>query len=198
MPPNHSDETILSMLRQKGEEEQGFRLLTAKYGHSLYRHIRRTVIAHEDAEDVLQETMIQIFCHLETFKGEAAQLKAWIFRIATNEALMHLRRQTRFYESIDDVNPQLLARLQSEDTRSADDVERLLQEALLNLPTQQRMVFNMRYFEDLSYQEISEITGKNIGTLKTNYHYATERVKQFITENHDAQQTTSGVLRGEF
>ena len=122
------------MLRQKGEEEQGFRLLTAKYGHSLYRHIRRTVIAHDDAEDVLQETMIQIFCHLETFKGEAAQLKAWIFRIATNEALMHLRRQTRFYESIDDVNPQLLARLQSEDTRSADDVERLLQEALLTSP----------------------------------------------------------------
>lgn len=187
MPPNHSDESILSMLRRKGEEEQAFRLLTAKYGPSLYGHIRRTVIAHDDAEDVLQETMIRIFCHLGTFKGEASQLKAWIFRIATNEALMHLRRQTRLFERIDNVNPLLLARLQSEDTRSADDAERLLQEALLKLPTQQRIVFNMRYFDDLSYQEISEITGKNIGTLKTNYHYATARLKQFISENHDTQ-----------
>lgn len=185
MPYSNNDSEILAMLRDKGQQEQGFRLLTATYGERLYWHIRRMVVGHDDAEDVLQETLIQIYSNSAAFKGEATQLKAWIFRIAVNEALMHLRRQTCFFQSIDDVSPQLLAKLQAEDTRSADDTERLLQEALLKLPTQQRMAFNMRYFDELSYQEMSEITGKNIGTLKTNYHYAVERVKQFFCEHHD-------------
>ncbi len=185
MPNSNTDDNLLKMLCCKGEEEKGFRLLTATYGEALYRHIRRVVIGHDDAEDVLQETFIQIYTHLTSFKGDATQLKAWIFKIALNEALMYLRRQTKFFQSIDDVNPILLSKIQSEDTRSADDAERLLQEALLKLPTQQRIVFNLRYFDAMNYQQISEITGKNIGTLKTNYHYAVERVKQFITENHD-------------
>lgn len=179
------DQKILSMIRDSSMKENGFRLLTKTYGERLYWHIRRVVIGHDDAEDVLQETFIQIFTKSDSFKGNAEQLAAWIYRIALNEALMHLRQQTHFFQSIDDVNPILISKLQAEDTQDGNKAERLLQEALLQLPTVQRMTFNMRYYDGMSYQQMSEVTGKSIGTLKTNFHYATERIKVYIKEHNE-------------
>ena len=173
------DQKILSMIRDSSMKENGFRLLTKTYGERLYWHIRRVVIGHDDAEDVLQETFIQIFTKSDSFKCNAEQLAAWL-----NEALTPLSQQTPFFQSIDDVNPILISKLQAEDTQDGNEAERLLQEALLQLPTVQRMTFNMRYYDGMSYQQMSEVTGKSIGTLKTNFHYATERIKVYIKEHN--------------
>ena len=177
--PDATQEQLRQMLASPQERERGFRLLTKQYGETLYWHIRRIVVSHDDAEDALQETFIKIFSCIDSFKGEG-QLSSWMYRIATNEALNLLRRQTRFFQSIDSLAPTLTSRLQAETSLDSNAAEVLFQKALLTLPTQQRIAFNLRYYDELSYDEIARITGKSAGTLKANYHYAVEKVKNYI------------------
>ena len=172
----------MEMLTTPDQRERGFRLLMQQYGEQLYWHIRRIVVGHDDAEDVLQETSIKIFSSIQSFKGEGT-LAGWMYRIATNEALHHLRRQTSIFQSIDALGPALTNRLEAETPTDGNRTEQLFQKALLTLPTQQRIAFNLRYYDELSYDEIARITGKNVGTLKTNYHFATERIKKYIKEH---------------
>lgn len=177
--PDATQEQLRQMLASPQERERGFRLLTKQYGETLYWHIRRIVVSHDDAEDALQETFIKIFSSINSFKGEG-QLSSWMYRIATNEALNLLRRQTHFFQSIDSLAPTLTSRLQAETSLDSNAAEVLFQKALLTLPTQQRIAFNLRYYDELSYDEIARITGKSAGTLKANYHYAVEKVKNYI------------------
>lgn len=176
-----SEQQLLEMLSDPQQREQGFRQLMRQYGEALYWHIRRIVVGHDDAEDVLQETSIKIFSSIDSFKGEG-KLTAWMYRVATNEALSHLRRQTRLFQSIDDLSDKLVNKMEAETPADGDQTELMFQRALLTLPTQQRIAFNLRYYDELSYDEIARITGKNVGTLKTNYHYATERIKEYIKQ----------------
>ncbi len=180
--PDATQEQLRQMLASPQERERGFRLLTKQYGETLYWHIRRIVVSHDDAEDALQETFIKIFSSIDSFKGEG-QLSSWMYRIATNEALNLLRRQTHFFQSIDSLAPTLTSRLQAETSLDSNAAEVLFQKALLTLPTQQRIAFNLRYYDELSYDEIARITGKSAGTLKANYHYAVEKVKNY-TKTH--------------
>ena len=170
---------LLAMLSDPVQREQGFRQLMKQYGETLYWHIRRIVVSHNDAEDVLQETSIKIFTSIDSFKGDG-KLTTWIYRIATNEALQHLRRQTHLFQSIDALGPALANRLTTETALDSDSGEVLFQKALLTLPTQQRVAFNLRYYDELNYDEIARITGKNVNTLKANYHFATEKIKKYI------------------
>lgn len=172
------DSTILALLRQPNQWEQGFRLLMKKYGESVYWHVRRIVVSHDDAEDVLQETAISIYKSINQFAGNEKQLKPWLYKIATNESLSLLRSRTHFFQSIDDLNPMLLDTLVSENRVNMDEAEYLMQKKLLALSTQQRIVFNMRYYDDMSYEEIAKVTGKKIGTLKTNYHFAKTKIEE--------------------
>ncbi len=172
---------LVALLKDPQRKERGFRLLTQQYGKTLYWHIRRIVVAHEDAEDALQETLIKIYSSIESYKGDG-QLTSWMYRIATNEALTLLRRQTHFFQSIDSLGDTLAGKLQSETALDGDAAEVLFQKALLTLPTQQRIAFNMRYYDELSYEEIARVTGKSTGTLKANYHYAVEKVKNYLKQ----------------
>lgn len=158
-------------------------MLMQQYGEKLYWHIRRIVIGHEDAEDVMQESALQIYKNIGRFKGDASQLRSWLYRIATNEALQLLRSHTHFFQSIDDLGSELKEKLQTENDAGEAKAEYLLQEALLRLPTQQRLVFNLRYFDDMSYEDIARVTGKRVGTLKVNYHYAKEKIEEYL-KNH--------------
>ena len=176
------DNALQQMLRDPGRRDEGFRALMRQYGPRLYWHIRRIVVGHDEAEDVLQETCIKVLDKIGTFKGDGS-LSMWLYRIATNESLQHLRRQTRLFQSIDSLSGQLTAKLQAESPLDGDDLEMLFQQALLTLPTQQRIAFNLRYYEEMSYDEIARVTGKSVPSLKTNYHYATQRVKEFIKEH---------------
>lgn len=170
------------MLVGSSQREEGFRILMKEYGHALYWHIRRIVIGHDDAEDVLQETCIKVFNNIHTYRGDGS-LATWLYRIATNEALQHLRRQTHLFQHIDSLSDTLVEKLQAEVPLDGNELEIMLQKALLTLPTQQRIAFNLRYYDELSYEDIAAITGKTVQTLKTNYHYATQRIKNYIKEH---------------
>lgn len=177
------DTSLLHALRNPDTRDHGFRMLMKQYGEKLYWHVRRIVIGHEDAEDVLQDSILQIYNNIHRFSGDASQLRSWIYRIATNEALQMLRRHTHLFQSIDDLRPELIERLRAEVSVEASQPEYLLQEALLRLPTQQRLVFNMRYFDEMPYEDIAKVTGKRVGTLKTNYHFAKTKIEEYL-KNH--------------
>lgn len=178
-----TDDILLQqMLLDPSQREEGFRKLMSQYGRTIYWHIRRIVVGHEDAEDVFQETCIKVLSSISSYRGNGS-LSTWLYRVATNEALQHLRRQTHLFQSIDSLGDTLTERLRAEATLHEDEAATILQNALLTLPTQQRIAFNLRYYDELSYEDIAHITGKSINTLKTNYHYAFEKVKSYIKEH---------------
>ena len=148
--------------------EQGFRLLVEKFKSPMYWHIRRMVVSHEDAEDVLQETFIKVFRYLDDFRYECS-FSTWLYRIATNECIRFLnhRKEQTGSEYVDYDNA----------------MEVKFQQALLTLPEKQRLVFNLRYYDELKYEEISQITDTKVETLKANYHFAKEKIKKFMINN---------------
>lgn len=176
------DSALQEMLHDPARRNQGFRMLMKQYGQALYWHIRRIVVGHDDAEDVMQETCIRVLNGIVSFKGDGP-LVTWLYRIATNEALQHLRRQKHLFQSLDSLSDTLTAKLQAESSLDGNEAVVLFQQALLALPMQQRIAFNLRYYDELSYEEIARITGKSVNTLKTNYHYAIQRVKNYMTEH---------------
>jgi RNA polymerase sigma-70 factor (ECF subfamily) len=136
-------------------------------------------VDHDDAEDVLQETCIQVYRKIDQLKDKD-QLLPWMYKIATRESLNILRHHTGLFRSLDGIGSSLERKLTTEYSPDADAAELLLQQALLKLPTQQRLTFCMRYYDDLSYEEIASITGKRVGTLKVNYFYATNKIKSYL------------------
>lgn len=155
--------------------------LIERYQQPLYWHIRRMVVSHEDAQDVLQNTFIQVHLHLSELR-DPAQERAWIYRIATNEALLWLRNKKEFLSLEDeDAGPLLRSLATDPYVENSDRLVVLMQEAVLRLPTMQRTVFNLRYYDELPYEEIASITGSSISAAKTNYHYAKERISNYVT-----------------
>lgn len=163
--------------------EKGFRMLVEKYQSSIYWHIRRMVISHEDAEDVLQETFIRIFRYLNEFRAESS-LSTWIYRIATNECYRFLDKKKETTVSTEEVQADLMNKLMASEYVDYDnEMEVKFQQALLTLPEKQRLVFNLRYYDELSYEDISRITDTKVDTLKANYHFAKEKIKKYMINN---------------
>lgn len=177
-----TDERLVDLLLDDRRVSEGLRLLMKKYGEPLYWHIRRMVVTHDDAEDALQETMINVFKYRDTYSKEYS-LSAWLYKIATNEALKQLKRNAGFFQSVDDLGDSLKDSVRAEADVNADETLILLQEAIALLPAKQKLVFNLRYYDDKSYEEIAQILGDNVGNLKTNYHYAQTKVKEYIKEH---------------
>lgn len=139
------------------------------------------VIDHDDADDITQEVFIKIHKAIDTFR-EDSQLFTWIYRIATNECLNFLnKKRRRFFLPIEDIGAQLSAKIDSTDMISGDEIQKKLQKALLQLPDKQRLVFNMKYFEDLSYEDIATITRTSVGALKASYHHAVKKIEDYLT-----------------
>lgn len=157
--------------------------VTELYGKRLYWHIRRIVVSHDDAEDALQETFLKIYDKAGSFRGDGKSLFPWCYRIATNEALQLLRRRAHLFQSLDSVSTELSGKLAEECAPDADRMSVLFQHAVLLLSTQQRIVFNLRYYDELTYAEISKITGKSENSLRTNYSYAVDKIKEYLKEN---------------
>ena len=172
---------MIAQLRSNAVE--AFDRLIEQYGDRLYWHIRRVVVNHEDAEDVLQETFAKAYTSIADFRGDSeSSLTAWLYRIATNIAINVLRRRKKWaFSSLDSVRGDLLATFEHEIDPSADEIVVRLQKAILALPTKQRLVFNMRYYDELSFEQISQATGDSVSTLKTNYHYAVKRIKEQVS-----------------
>jgi len=177
-----SDESIARLLCDDNHVEEAMRLIMKKYGEQLYWHIRRMVVAHDDAEDCLQETMINVYKYRSTYSNEYP-LSSWLYKIATNESLKLLKNKAGFTMSVDDLGDSLKDSVREEASPDADETLILLQEAIALLPAKQKMVFNLRYYDDKSYEEIHQIVGDSVNTLKTNYHYAVQKIKEYILEH---------------
>ena len=155
----------------------------ASYGERLYWHIRRLVVSHDDAEDALQETFLKIYTKAASFRGDESSLAAWFYRIATNEALQMLRKRIRLFQRVDSLSDTLAEEVVAESAPDADRASVLFQKALMQLTTQQRIAFNLRYYDELPYDQIARITGRSEGSLRTNYHYAVDKIKKYMEEN---------------
>jgi RNA polymerase sigma factor (sigma-70 family) len=143
--------------------------------------VRKMVIDHDDSNDITQDVFLKAWTALEKFRGDS-QLYTWLYRIATNEAINFLnKKRKRFFIPINDVEAELSDKLESDPLVSGDDIQLKLQKALLKLPEKQRLVFNLKYFEELSYEDISEITGTSVGALKASYHFATKKIEEFLS-----------------
>ena len=161
-----------------GRREESFRGIVDAYTERLYWHVRRFLCSHEDTNDLLQDIFIKIWTALDSFRGES-RLYTWVYRIATNEVLNHLRKQKfRALISLDSASGVLERKIDEDTYFNGDELQRELHKAIQRLPEKQRIVFNLRYFDEMKYEEISEITGTSVGALKASYHHAYTKVKE--------------------
>jgi len=176
------DKDLLLKIRNPETRSYGFNLLVRAYQQRVYWHVRKMVIDHDDADDLTQEVFIKVHKAIENFR-EDSQLFTWIYRIATNECLTFLnKKRRRFFLPLEDVGKELASKLDSSSDISGEDIQKRLQKAILKLPDKQRLVFNMKYFDDLSYEDIAEITKTSVGALKASFHHAVKKVEDYLTE----------------
>ena len=170
---------ILKLLGDVTTYKQGFALLVGQYSEPLYWKIRHIVLDHDDANDVLQNTFLKAWNNLARFEGRASLL-TWLYRIAYNEALDFLRRQKKFCTMEESLDEPLVERLMADEYFNGDETQAQLQAAVAELPEVQRMVFTMRYFEEMKYSQISQILGTSEGALKASYHLAVKKIVDYF------------------
>ncbi|NSL88898.1 RNA polymerase sigma factor [Chitinophaga solisilvae] len=183
MAVTQDDKALLALYRIPASREEGFTLIIRKYQERLYWHIRRLVIAHDDANDVLQNVFIKVWKNLENFR-EDAQLYTWLYKIATNESLTFLEQQKRKQAvSLSDVEDGLSNKLRADSQFDPNKLEWKLQKAILQLPEKQRIVFNLRYYDEMPYEEMSRVLDTSEGALKASYHHAVKKIEEYIKSN---------------
>jgi len=174
------DTTLLAAFAIEATRERAFTLLLKRYSERLYWHIRRMVVSHDDADDVLQNVSVKIWRGLSNFR-EDASLYTWMYRIATNEAISFIElRKKRATQTLDQSESTLSNRLVAEKGFDERKLEWKLQQAIHSLPTKQQLVFNLRYFDEMPYEEMAGITDTSVGALKASYHHAVKKIEQFI------------------
>jgi len=174
--------TFIEELKDPKTQEKAYRELITLYKERLYWHIRKIVISHEDADDILQNTFIKVFKNIEKFKGDS-KLYSWMYRIATNESITHLNKSAKL-NRIDNetLQNQLVEKLEADVYFDGDEIQLKLQKALAKLPQKQQLVFNMKYFDNMKYDDISEILETSVGALKASYHHARKKIEAFLIE----------------
>lgn len=174
---------LIDDLRGTATRAEAFDRMVAACIRPLYWHARRLVVVHEDAEDVVQETFIRAYDRIGAFRGDEQTLRAWLYRIATNTAISLIRRRKRgLFTSLDDASRELCSRVAETCGPDADRTLVRFQQAVLELPLKQRLVFNLRYYDELPYAQIACILGQREQTLKVNYHFAVEKLKQKLQQ----------------
>jgi RNA polymerase sigma-70 factor (ECF subfamily) len=175
-----TDQQLLEQIRSPFSRELGFRQLIETYQKRVYQVIRRMVLIHEDADDLTQNTFIKAYRYLDKFEGNSS-IFTWLYRIATNETLTFLeKKKKRFAFSLDDHQEKLESYIDQPGNLNGDQIQIRLQKALLKLPEKQRLVFHLKYQEELTYEQMSEITGTSTGALKASYHHAVKKIEQFV------------------
>lgn len=179
------DAQILLLLRDKQTHEAGFRLMMKLYQERMYWHIRKFVFDHDDANDIIQNTFIKAFRGIHGFRADA-KIYTWLYKIATNEAISFLKKKRKHQtDSLDGDGLDLGNKLQSDVYFDGDHAQEVLQKAIAILPDKQRLVFNMRYYDALPYDDISDILGTSVGGLKASYHHAVKKIEQFVKETSE-------------
>lgn len=178
-----TDKELLEKFRIAGTQHYAFNLIMQKYQQKIYYHIRRLVIDHDDTNDVVQNTFIKAWKGLNNFR-EDAQLFTWLYRIATNEALTFIKqRKSKYVSQMGDAEASILNNLVADKGIDVNKLELKLLQAIAKLPEQQRTVFSMRYYDEIKYEDMSQILGVTVGGLKASYHHAVKKIEKMITGN---------------
>ena len=178
-----NEKELIANLKSEASREQAFQLLVKMYQQRLYWHIRKIVMNHDDTDDILQNVFVKVWKNIDGFR-EDSSLFTWLFRIATNESLSHLQKQRRHsVVSINEMNDYLSESLESDVYFEGDEIQKKFQLAILQLPNKQRIVFNMKYFDEMKYEEISEVLKTSVGALKASYHFAVKKIEEFLKED---------------
>lgn len=170
---------LIALLHDPQKQREAFSAVVMKYSEQLYWQIRRMVLTHEDADDLLQNTFIKAWSNIHNFRGDS-QLSTWLYRIAINETLTYLNQKRAETVPLDSTEGIAAEHIESDIYFNGSHADALLQEAISKLPDKQRMVFNMKYFNDMKYEEISEILGTSVGALKASYHIAVKKIESYL------------------
>ena len=177
-----AEEELQKQLSQPKKRTAAFSQLVRTYQERLYWHIRKMVLSHDDANDVLQNTFMKAWNGLDGFRGDS-QVSTWLYRIATNETLTFLsNKRMRNIQSIDNDEDMLIQNLRADSYLNGNELQLRLQEAILTLPEKQRLVFNMKYFEDITYEEMERVLGTSVGALKASYHHAVKKIEKIFSQ----------------
>lgn len=178
--PEWDDREIIEGIGSPGKKEKAFEQLVSKYQQRLYWHVRKIVIGHEDADDVLQNTLMKVWRSIDEFRAESG-LFTWLYRIATNEALTYLKqKKRRSLAPWVDVEAKMSEQLESDPWIDGIEIQLKLQQAILKLPEKQRIVFNMKYFDEMKYEEMAGILDTSVGALKASYHHAVKKIEAML------------------
>lgn len=175
-----SDLDLIADLKNEKTRDLAFQTLVNKYKERLYWHIRKMVMDHDDADDILQNTFIKVWRSVEKFREESS-LYTWLYRIATNESLTFINsNKRRSMVPMNDTSEFLMNNLESDVYFDGDEIQMRLQEAILKLPEKQRIVFNLKYFEEMKYEDMSQVLDTSVGALKASFHHATKKVEEYL------------------
>jgi len=178
---HYSDDELLKRFKESENPGYAFDLIVRKYQEQVYWHIRRLVICHEDASDLAQDVFVKAWKALPDFRADSG-LFTWLYRIATNEALSFLKRKKmRYFLPMVDIEQQLSDSLETDAYFTGSEIEKKIQQAILTLPEKQRVVFNLRYYDEMKYEEMSKILGTSEGALKASYHHAVKKIEKIMT-----------------
>ena len=177
------EKELVAQLQNPKEKNAAFGQLVDAYQERLYWHIRRMVVVHEDADDVLQNVFIKVWKGLEGFRGES-QLSTWLYKIATNETYTFLEnRKKRMSNSLDDVENDLANRIKADERFDANKIEWMLELAIQTLPNKQKTVFMLRYYDEMPYEEMSKVLNTSVGALKASYHHAAKKIEEILVHH---------------
>lgn len=178
-----AEEALVKELKQKESRAKAFEVLVNTYKERLYWHIRRIVLDHDDTDDVLQNTFIKVYKNIDGFKGES-KLYSWLYRIATNESLTFLKQKSKKAGISDrELKDRMVENLQADVYFEGDEIQLKLQKALATLPDKQKLVFTMKYFQEMKYEDISEVLETSVGALKASYHLAVKKIESYLKED---------------
>lgn len=183
MNDNYNEKELIARLEDEKERAAAFSIIVNRYSQQIYWHIRRMVLSHEDTDDLVQNTFVKAWTNIGKFRGDS-QISTWLYKIAINETLTFLGRNRHTTVSIDSPEGAVADMLESDVYFNGDRADALFSEAVSRLPEKQRLVFNMKYFEEMKYEEISSILGTSVGALKASFHIAVKKIEEYL-EGHD-------------
>ena len=179
----NTEDDIVELLKDPQKQRAAFTQIVTEYSEKLYWHIRKMVLSHDDANDLLQNTFLKAWVNIESFRGDSL-LSTWLYKIAINECLTFLNKQRNQNNvSIDDTDVFLLEKLKGDSFFDGDAAQMKLQEAILSLPEKQRLVFTMKYYDEVKYEDMSKMLDTSVGALKASYHHAMKKVEAFLLKD---------------
>ncbi|MGL5938295.1 MAG: RNA polymerase sigma factor [Phocaeicola sp.] len=178
----YNEKIVTAWLQDPYRQRKAFEMIVNEYSEQLYWQIRRMVLSHDDANDLLQNTFMKAWSSIEYFRGDA-KLSTWLYRIALNESLTFLNRQRAQSGGSMEDNDGVVSKLTGDSYFNGDETALLFQKALHTLPEKQRMVFNLKYFQEMKYEEMSDLVGTSVGALKASYHHAVKKIEQFLRDS---------------